>query len=1112
MDCAGLCCRGLFVFHTKLMHSGILFSILLLSLFTPRIPAVAGQEVQPAATVVFFSGLVEISNPENSAWRSAANGMKLDGGASIRTGENGRAALLLADETMVRLNKSTLFTLKKVAARAGWLKTGGGKGDESGSEYDLETGQLWLRNKNRDIHIDIKTPLVTAGIRGTELDLRIGSGTAWLSVLEGRVMVESGGGEVLANAMEQVVVNAEGAMEKKVLVDTEGSIQWVLHLPPLLTAEMAKGMGDGIKEAFLKNSLGKAGIALNSGDITGAQKILSDLTSREPDDAAAWSLYAQSLIATGDNAEALVAAQRAVALSPDSVSALLTKSLAHQALFELKEALKLAREAVEIAPDDAAARLTCARLLFAMDDMKGTRQQLEAVSNAEAAAANNLLGFIHYANNDTGAAVSCFEKALAVDPSMAEAYMGLGLARMRLGDRSAAVEAVFSAILLEPRRSLFMSYLGKMLHEMGRPQKALEVLAQAVLLDGADPTPWLYRAHILQDLNRSGEAIEAYQQAVQRNDNRAVYRSRFLLDKDLAVKNVSMARLFWKLGMGDWGRHKAWQSVKLDYANSAAHDFEAWVMHYTSGDVGSADTSEWLKAFLFKPANDNTFNNFTDYTLFFEQPDFSGQAGIQYGTHDLKLGSATVFGALPEKSLSFRVDAEWHERDQWRGGLYEKGYMFRPSIKWDVTPRDHLSFRTHIETADYGDIGTVSQYEVAGDPLNRSTADYGQIEAGYYKEISPKADFLVHVRHRFDNDYDVEAHERIISDGMFFDAYSDITLGEPYTTLQALQLFRVGDHQMMAGTFQYWSDRSYQGDDNVFLDLGGTPLPIYAFQSDSGKTRRQESYYLQDVWRVSPFLTLEGSLYADRIENVNSAVDTDWSENYLHPRVGVIFTPTPAHTLTFAHLRYLDTLQFAARIDSIEVAGQPLASFYEGAVFEETAVGWTYEWSSGCLITRAFDLAMTIPVQEDSSEVSPLTEYDYEYQGVEMSYNQVLGRRFGLNLGYIYLDVVKDAFSAANESRNQVLYGRLSYLNPSGFYCGLLQHYYMARYDENPEKRTNDFPITSIYLGYELPEKRGDIRLDVLNLFEEKFNGEYLSDLSGYWPDLTARLQVQYFF
>ncbi len=1110
------CCRFFPVLNDISISKKIVSFFLPIVLFFSVLSHALARDAERAATIVTASGLVEVLSGDMSVWRPAVNGMTLRMGESIRTGDDGRVALLLSDETMIQLNRGSFLTLKKVSSTAGWLRNARYDiGDKANaSEYELTAGQLWMRNKNKDVRIDIRTPLVTAGIRGTELDIRIvPDGTTFLSVLEGHVSAESSQRQLVVNAMEQVVVRSEGLMEKRALVSKQGHLQWILHLPSLLTAEVEKGVGRGEGPSTRRILLEKARTALFDGEVGAAQDILSDLTQQAPTNPAGWTLYAQSLLLTGENTKALAAAKKAVTLSPDSVSALLTLSQAHQSLFELKEALEFAEKAVSVAPENDTAHIACARILFAMDDMKGAGKHLAAVADTGSPSVQSLLGFIHFRNNKTGMALSCFEKAIIADSHMAEAYMGLALSRMRMGQKSAAVEAISKAMLLQPRRSLFLSYWGKMLHEMGRAQKALEILDQAAAMDTSDPTPWLYRAHILEDLNRSGEAIEAYQKAVRRNDNRAVYRSRFLLDKDLAVQNISMARIFWKLGMGDWGGFKAWKSIKLDYANSAAHDFQAWIGHYTSGGRGITDTSEWLKAFLFKPVNDNTFSSFRRNTLFFEQPDLGGVVSLQYGTQELKLESMNLYGAVPGQNISFQVDLQKYIQDQWRGGLYEEGYLVRPAIKWDVTPRDHLSFRIHLETVDYGDNDTVTQYDVPRDPLNRSEGDWGQVEAGYFREMTPNANLLVHVRHRFENDYEMEGHQRFLYGGDMYDSYSEITLEEPYTTFQALQLLNVGDrHQIMLGTFQYWSDRNYAGDDEVFLDYSGYPVSVISSRTDSGRTRRQESYYIQDVWQLSSSLTLEGALYAERIENAYSPADTVWSDSYWHPRVGAIYSPTPAHTLTAAYSRHLDTLQFAAHIDPIDVAGQPLASFYEGGVFEEWAVGWTYEWLRGCLVTRGFDLFLTVELQTDASGALPMVEYENEYQGVEISFNQLVKKRFGLNLGYILIDVTQDGTAPEDEGENHNFYGRLSYLNPSGFYAGVMQQYFITRYDDNPEKDGNDFPVTNLYVGYELPKKWGDIRLDVLNLFDEKFNGEYLSDLSGLWPELTVRLQAQFFF
>ena len=64
--------------------------------------------------------------------------------------------------------------------------------------------------------------------------------------------------------------------------------------------------------------------------------------------------------------------------------------------------------------------------------------------------------------------------------------------------------------------------------------QALDALDAARELDPRDPTPLLYQGIILRDLNRPTEAVRSFHRAIVLNDNRAVYRSRFLLDGDLA--------------------------------------------------------------------------------------------------------------------------------------------------------------------------------------------------------------------------------------------------------------------------------------------------------------------------------------------------------------------------------------------------------------------------------------------------------------------------------------------------------------------------------------------------------------------------------------------------
>ena len=81
------------------------------------------------------------------------------------------------------------------------------------------------------------------------------------------------------------------------------------------------------------------------------------------------------------------------------------------------------------------------------------------------------------------------------------------------------------AVSLDPGDSLLRSYLGKAYYEERKPVLAADQFKLARELDPNDPTPWLYDAIRLQSVNRPVEALESLARSIELNDNRAVYRS-----------------------------------------------------------------------------------------------------------------------------------------------------------------------------------------------------------------------------------------------------------------------------------------------------------------------------------------------------------------------------------------------------------------------------------------------------------------------------------------------------------------------------------------------------------------------------------------------------------
>ena len=132
---------------------------------------------------------------------------------------------------------------------------------------------------------------------------------------------------------------------------------------------------------------------------------------------------------------------------------------------------------------------------------------------------------------------------------------------------------MLTATLLDPRVASYQTELGKALFQTRAFDRALEVYDYAKTLDPKDPTPYFYKGIALSDLNRAGEAVQEINKSIELNDNVAMFRSRSLLDQDLAVRNYSLAKSYQQLGLNEWAFSKAVTAVKYHPYDSSAHLF-----------------------------------------------------------------------------------------------------------------------------------------------------------------------------------------------------------------------------------------------------------------------------------------------------------------------------------------------------------------------------------------------------------------------------------------------------------------------------------------------------------------------------------------------------------
>ncbi|MFQ5804375.1 MAG: FecR domain-containing protein, partial [Candidatus Methylomirabilales bacterium] len=204
--------------------AGLLLPLILLLLNAS--PAAA----QEAGRIVSIVGKAEVYRA--GQWQPARLHQGLLPGDMVRPARGSRVAILLADESQIKVNANSTLELKEippprgkpVSVAAGLLKT----------ILNLFSGEIWVRSPGEPL--EIRTPAATATIRGTELNLSIGPAVeSRLAVLEGTVEFHNPKGSLLVKAGEQATARIGDAPRKTVLVNPIDAIQWSLYYPGIVS-------------------------------------------------------------------------------------------------------------------------------------------------------------------------------------------------------------------------------------------------------------------------------------------------------------------------------------------------------------------------------------------------------------------------------------------------------------------------------------------------------------------------------------------------------------------------------------------------------------------------------------------------------------------------------------------------------------------------------------------------------------------------------------------------------------------------------------------------------------------------------------------------------------
>lgn len=669
-----------------------------------------GELVSRQGTVDFSHGV------KDTNWVTAPLGQTVNFYERLRTAEQSRAAVRLIDLDVLQMNELTVLELlppEKSTAKA---------------RLDLRLGKIYFLDRVKPREVEVQMQFGSAGIEGTEFHIEVAkNGRIALTVFDGRVTLTNSLGSVTLTNLDQGVIEPNQAPTRSPGIAAVNIIQWCLYYPGVLDPDelglsvaeqvaladsLAAYRAGNLLRALQTYPAGRvagsaaeriyhAGLLLSVGKVTVAESALAAASSAAPGARALrWLIAAVQFQSLGEN------------LDPHTAGEWLAKSYYSQAFHQLRQARDEAREATRLSPNFGFALARVAELEFSHDQVPEAAAILDRALRAspENAQAHALAGFLWSARSRYDRAITSFETALQLDPALGNAWLGRGLCRIRLGQRRAGRQDLELAAALEPNRSVLRSYLGKAFSHDGDDALAAREIALAKNADLQDPTPWLYSALLSRELNRVNAAVRELEHSVELNDNRRLYRSRFQLDQDEAVRSAQLAAIYQSAGLEAVGLREAARAVNLDYANYTAHLFLADSFNALRDPkrvnlrYETAWFNERLLANLLAPVGAGTLSQHVsqqEYSRLFAQDG----PGLSSSTEYLSSGDvrevASQFGTFGR--LGYALDVEYQSvNGRYPNSGFERLEWYT-QIKLQLTTQDSVFLLTEYQDFTSGD-------------------------------------------------------------------------------------------------------------------------------------------------------------------------------------------------------------------------------------------------------------------------------------------------------------------------------------------------------------------------------------------------------------------------
>ena len=1028
----------------------------------------AAETCTPAiAKVVSIQGSVELrrsptGRPQEAGWQAAELNVVLCAGDTVRTHERSRAALFLSNETTLRLDQRTTLTLAAPA-------------EEKASLLDLATGALHVITRTSR-PFKVRTPFVNANVEGTEFLVAVGEESASVAVYEGRVTADNERGSVAVTSGERAIAAKNSAPRKEVVVRPRDAVQWTLYFPTIFDYRLGVPEGSG-NPRFL---IYRAGLLLLVGRLDEAKPDIERALALDPRNSDAYSLQAVVAVVENDKELALSLANKAVELDPASPAARLALSYAQQAQFKIEQARASVQKAVDLAPQNALAWARLAELEMSTGNLDRALDAAKHAAglNPELAKTQTVLGFAYLTRFDPQAAKASFEKAIELDEADPLPRLGLGLAKIRDGDLDGGREQIEIAVSLDPGSSLIRSYMGKTYYEEKRDKLAGVQFELAKELDPLDPTSYFYNALRKQTENRPVDALLDLQKSIDVNDNRAVYRSRLLLDQDLAARSASLARIYSDLGFEQLALIEGYKSVNTDPGDYSAHRFLADA-YFDLPRHEIAQVSELLQSQLRQPLNITPlqpqlgdsrsfilsgggparpgFNEFS--SLFNRNQSVLQFSGVVGGNQTI--GDQLVASGIRD-NLSFSLGQFHFETDGFRENNDLKKDIYNLFVQSEVTSNAGLQMEVRQTEVTNGDLA------LRFDPDNfsltsRTHQRTNSVRFGAHYVLSPSSD--------------------IIASPIFQESHTSFDLGDPTfpfvleqkersASFEIQHLYRSQGFNLTTGAGRYQITRN--------LQINGSEIP--------GSNGSDSNLYGYAQLKLLPYdATIDLGLSYDRLS------DLEVHRNQINPKLGIIWSPQPTTIVRAAAFRSVKRAFIADQtLEPTQVAGfNQFFDDLDGTLSRRVGVAVDQRLAANLyggleLSTRTLRRVPLITVGE----------FDWKEQERRAYLYWTSGRSLALTATYQYEHFERPVdFTGAENiidlKTHRVPLG-ISVFSSSGLSARVIltfidQNGQFLDAIGNPFAGNDRFWLTDAAVSYRLPGRLGLITIEGRNLFDKTF-------------------------